>query len=319
MKTTAAQLLYRPELPEWRFLPEGPYDCGDGRVSWVSIQHGADIPTGSLNILDLNSGKNQNYPLDGRPGFAFPTRHPREFVIGLERDVVRLNIDHGTTTRICGPVDVHTSGTIINDGVLFEHGLVFGCKDLRFAEKKAGLYFWRADDRRLFTLRSDQICSNGKKIIQRDGQSVLLDIDSPTKTIVRYDFDIAKGRLGKGRIVIDLRSGDGFPDGMIVTPDQRSLIVALYDPLDPPAGETRQYCIDTGELEAVWTTAAAPRATCPQLIEWQGRIRLVITTAVEHMTGEQAARHVNSGCLFLADTTLTGPIVPRVFPDECDR
>ncbi|MBM4004994.1 MAG: SMP-30/gluconolactonase/LRE family protein [Planctomycetes bacterium] len=315
MKRIAAQLLYRPDRSELRFLPEGPYDCGDGRVSWVSIQHGADASTGSLNIFDMHRGQNQNYPLAGRPGFAFPTRHPREFVVGLERNVVRLNIDSGENRTICGPVDQHTSGTIINDGVLFEDGLIFGCKDLRFEERKAGLYFWRAVDRRLFKLRTDQICSNGKKIVQRDGHAILLDIDSPTKTIVRYAFDSEQGQLGKQELVIDLRSGDGFPDGMIVTPDQRSLIVSLYNPLDPPAGETRQYCIDTGELETVWTTEAAPRATCPQFVEWQGKTRLLITTAVEHMTDEQLARQMNSGSLFLADTDWTTPIVPRVFSE----
>jgi hypothetical protein len=46
----------------------------------------------------------------------------------------------------------------------------------------------------------------------------------------------------------------------------------------------------------------SPRATCPLLIRSGGAMKLVITTAVEHMPAEQQAIHTNAGCLFIADT-----------------
>ncbi len=314
MRTIEASVIYRPLQVDLRFLPEGPHDCGSGRVSWVAIQHGAQATVGSLNVLDLESGTNQNYLLAGRPGFAFPTRREGQFVVGLERHVQLFDLTTGITTPILGPVDTHTTGTIINDGVAFDQGLVFGCKDLKFAEKKAGLYFWRAADRRLFVLRTDQICSNGKKVVSLDGRPYLLDIDSPTKLIVAYLFDLEAGRLGDPQIVVDLRDGAAFPDGMIVTPDQASLVVALYNPNDVSAGETRQYSIATGQLEAVWTCPGSPCVTCPQWVRFSGRIALLMTTAVEHMTAEQAARHSNAGCLFLGETEYSEAPAPWIFP-----
>jgi hypothetical protein len=89
---------------------------------------------------------------------------------------------------------------------------------------------------------------------------------------------------------------------MILTPDHRSLIVALYDPGDPAFGAARQYSLRDGSLETIWTCNGSPRVTCPQLVEYNGRIRLVLTTAVEHMSPEQQLRHPNAGCLFIGDT-----------------
>ena len=96
-----------------------------------------------------------------------------------------------------------------------------------------------------------------------------------------------------------------YPDGMILTPDHSSLIVALYDPGDPSCGAARQYSLTTGTLEAVWTCPGSPRVTCPQLVLHEGRVRLLLTTAVEHMTVEQQQQHPNAGCLFIADTAFT--------------
>jgi sugar lactone lactonase YvrE len=181
--------------------------------------------------------------------------------------------------------------------------LIFGCKDLRFCEAKAGLYFWRRRDRRLFQLRRDQICSNGKKVLAHDDGLTLLDIDSPRKTVTAYPFDPDAGTLGEGRIALDLRDGEAFPDGMILTPEAGSVIISFYDPRDVAWGETRQYRLADGVVETVWRTPLSPRATCPLLLGTGGAMKLVITTAVEHMPPEQQARHANAGCLFVAETS----------------
>lgn len=302
MQTIEARPLFRPADSALRFLPEGPYAYGTDHFSWVAIQHGGDAVTGSLNLFDVSSGKNVRFNLPGRPGFAFPTTDPHTWVVGLERYVQLFNTHTGALTPIAGPVEDGVEGTIINDGTLCAEGLIFGCKDLRFTDRKAGLYFWRGQDRRLFQLRNDQICSNGKKVIDWNGQPTLLDIDSPSKTVVAYPFDAAEGTLGEPRVVVDLRSGDSFPDGMIVTPDGASIIVGFYDPRDVPHGEARQYRIADGELERVWRTGGSPRVTCPALVPTSNGVALVLTTAVEHMTLSQEAQHTHAGCLFIGET-----------------
>ena len=315
MNTTECRILFRPESEELKFLPEGPYSLSDGRFSWVGIQHGADATVGSINILDAAAGTNQSFELPGRPGFAFPTSTPGVFIAGVERSVGTFDTNSGTWTEIVGGVDGAVENTIINDGVVYEDNLIFGCKHLEFSDKRAGLYLWRQKDQSLIQLRNDQICSNGKAVLKSDdGNLTLVDIDSPSQTITRCGLDIEAGTVTDPEVIVDLTSENVFPDGMVVTPDGRSLIVALYDPGDPEAGAARQYSLTTGELEAVWTCPGSPRVTCPQLVKIDGSVSLLLTTADEGMEAERKPQHPNIGCLFLGETSFDDVSAQPVFP-----
>ena len=152
---------------------------------------------------------------------------------------------------------------------------------------------------------SSAILINGKDIREVDGQLLLLDIDTPTFQIVEYPLDLEQGSLGRGRLVVDLENENLYPDGLIITPDGKSLIVALYNPM-PGAetpGEVRQYSLaGQNQLEVVWQLPGAPQVTCPQLVHWNDKVQLLVTTAVEHMDADTLAIHSNSGGLFLAET-----------------
>jgi len=225
-----ANLLLDPGSEALRFLPEGPYPVDSDRFSWVAIQHGAGVTQGSLNIYDFRTASNQSFDLPGRPGFAFPTDRGN-FVVGCERSVGIFSPSKGTWEPFIQGVDSNVSGTIINDGLVWEGNLLFGTKDLEFKTKKAGLYLWRRSDRNLIQLRDDQICSNGKVVLPReDGAVDLLDIDTPTRKVVAYRLDIEGGRIDSGRVALDLSDQVGFPDGMTVTLDGKSLIISLYNP-----------------------------------------------------------------------------------------
>jgi len=306
MQVIETTILHRPNTPEVRFLPEGPYQAPDGQISFVGIQHGADATIGSINILGEDPDFCQCHELPGRPGFAFPTETPGVFVAGVERELGLFDTRSGVWTPFATDVDGHTQNTIINDGLIVDDNLVFGCKELTFTKNVAGLYLWRRSDRQLIRLRDDQICSNGKGVTRSaDGTWTLYDIDSPSKQITRFQLDIDNGTVGDPQVVVDLTSEEIFPDGMILTPDGRSLIVALYDPGDPAAGVARQYDLTSGDLQCVWRCPGSPRVTCPQLIRRNGAVELLLTTAVEHMPPDQLERHPQAGCLFVGATSFT--------------
>ena len=304
MEVIETKVLYLPDDPALRYLPEGPIQLSEKRFSWVAIQHGADATQGSLNMFDMASGENRNWPLPGRPGFAFPTQDSDVMVVGVERKLQLFNLATGDTEDLCAEIDADVSGTIINDGLAFPGGIILGTKDLKFEEQKAGLYYWRLRDRQLIRLRDDQVCSNGKVMTPGDGNRWnLWDIDSPTQTVVHYDFDAESGALSEPTIVIDLRGEEVFPDGMVLTPDGNSVIVALYNPQDAPFGETRQYGLASGQVEAIWKTEAAAQVTCPLLMSWQGRVALILVTAAENMSPEKNQRQFNAGALFVGETS----------------
>ena len=302
MQTVSCELLYRPQSTEHRFLPEGPYSLSNGRISWVAIQHGPQSTVGSVNVLDLSTRTNESFELAGRPGFAFPTDQDGTFVCGVERSLGLFNTATSAWTELASDIDGDVNNTIINDGVVYDDNLVFGCKDLEFKTRKAGLYLWRAADRQLIALREDQLCSNGKAVIERDGATWLIDIDSPDKQITYSRLNIADGTLTERSVIVDLTSENVFPDGMIMTPDHQSLIVAIYNPDDADAGEARQYSLQTGELQRRWLCPGAAQVTCPQLVKTSIGVQLVLTTAVEHLPAERLKTQPNAGSLFIGET-----------------
>lgn len=315
-KTTEAKVLLQPESEELRFLPEGPTALGPGKFSWVAIQHGPEAKHGSLNIFDATKSSNEGFELQGRPGFAKPTSTADTFIVGCERELGLFNTSTRQWSSLATGVDEKVEGTVINDGTLYANNVIFGTKDLEFQTKKAGLYLYRGSDAKLIQLRDDQVCSNGKDVIDKgDGGRVLIDIDTPTKKVVRYPIDIASGKLGDPSTVVDLNDVEAFPDGMVMTPDEQSLIISFYNPNPAEYGETRQYSLYNGALEHTWLTPDSPQATCPLLIEWtDGTIKLVITTAVEFMPEERRAAAPNAGCIFIADTSFKSPPFSPRFP-----
>ncbi len=302
MELKPTTLLFSPSSSALRFLPEGPYPLGEGKFSWVAIQHGPDASFGSVNVFDLADKTNVSHPLPGRPGFAFPTEKGN-FVVGCERTIGIYSIGSKEFVPFIQDIDSDCVGTIVNDGVTWDGNLIFGTKDIEFRTKKAGLYFWRGSDGNLFRLRGDQICSNGKCVVTVDPSHIeLLDIDSPTRRVVAYRINTELGQIESERIVVDLATDPGVPDGMTMTLDGKSIIVSLYNPNAAPFGRTVQYSIATGSTEQEWHTVGSPQATCPQLIAWRGRVWLVITTAVEHMPAERRASSPEAGSLFVAET-----------------
>lgn len=300
-----AKPLSVPDSDALRYLPEGPVPLGESLISWVGIQHGSRATTGSLNLYNLATGENQSFDLPGRPGFAFPCDSADTFVVGCERSLGLFNTATGAWQSFCDGIDGDVDNTIINDGIVFEDNLIFGTKDLEFATKKAGLYLFRGSDKQLIRLRHDQICSNGKAILRDSkGGLRLIDIDSPTRQVVSYPIDIAAGSLGDAEVVLDFAGDPAVPDGAILTPDNSGIIVAMFRPEVADHGETRLYDLSTGELSYTWQTAGSPQNTCPALVRHQNSLQLVITTAVENMSGADQEKCPNAGRLFLAEVDI---------------
>ncbi len=306
-----------PETDALRYLPEGPIPLGDGLFSWVGIQHGEDAKVGSLNLYNLVTGTSKSFDLPGRPGFALPCETADTFVVGCERSLGFFNSATRSWQLFCEGIDEDVDNTIINDGMSYENNLIFGTKDLEFATKKAGLYLYRGSDKKLIRLRDDQICSNGKAIVKAvDGGLNLLDIDSPTRQVVRYPIDIPAGRLGDAQVVIDFAGDPAVPDGAIVTPDQTGIIVAMFRPEVAEYGETRLYDLSTGELKCTWQTLGSPQNTCPAIVRHETSLKLVITTAVEHMSQVDQQKCPNAGRLFIGEVDVvdTGEPLTSRFP-----
>lgn len=302
METISARVLHRPTATHG-YLPEGPRAMATGRLSWITIQCGATARHGALHVLATGRGENRTWKLPGRPGFAFATNRDGVFLLGMERSVGLFDTGTNRFTELVAGIDAHTTGTIVNDATLGHAGLVFGCKDTSFRESKAGLWFLRRRDLRLFELRRDQLCSNGKVLREMaNGRLELFDIDSPTRLVVRYELDPEAGTLSAPTIAVDLRQERGVPDGMILVPGSDEVVVAMFDPEPAEYGRALQCSLRTGATVREFRTPGAAQVTCPAWLQTQHGAHLVLTTASENLSPERAAEQPNAGCLFLAPT-----------------
>ncbi|MBM3739023.1 MAG: SMP-30/gluconolactonase/LRE family protein [Acidobacteria bacterium] len=321
MRKFTASLFFEPPSAALRFLPECPrrlinFPGGEPLLGWVAIQHSAADETGSFNILNLRTMENTVYPLPGRPGFFCETVEPGVLLIGLERRLVLYN---ALTGQVFDPGWIATADErcIVNDGLPVPGGVIFGTKHLAFSEHIAEIYYFEAAHHRIHRLAGGQVCSNGKHLYQQDGAAYLADICSMSKVVSRYRADLAAGSLVYDGVIADFTAGGVFPDGMKPVPDGSALVVAFYDPRPSDRGYARQYNLITGEPEAEWELPGSPRVTCPEIIELDGEIRILFTTAVEGMPDPIQRLAPHAGSMFIAPTPWTSlpPPPPLVAAD----
>jgi sugar lactone lactonase YvrE len=323
--TIRAKPFFEPPNEDLRFLPEGPrvlrnYPGGGAKLGWVAIQHGAEIRQGSINVLDLESGQNQNFPLTGRPGFFAETSRPDRVLIGIERRLAFF----GLLTADLEDTGIEVSRderVIINEGLAVDGGVLFGTKDLDPNRNIAALYFFDSATRTVHTVLGGQVCSNGKLLRCDGGGATLIEIDSIPKTISRYRLDAMLERVLEHSPIKSADSLPGFPDGLRPSPDHEnepdgeSVIVAFYRPNAAADGVAQRLRLRDGAVLCEWRIPGSPRVTCPEFVEVKGQVKIIFTTAVEGMPAADRWLTFGAGTFYLADTPFTKmPAPPPLFP-----
>jgi sugar lactone lactonase YvrE len=304
--STEASVFVAPSAEEDRFLPEGPREVAvEGRpaVAWVNIQTAPDAANGAIHLRFWDTGELHTVPVPGRPGFWLPTDRPNVVLVGATKALGRLDLVSQKWELVAAIPDDNPR-TFINDAEIVPGGeaVVFGTKDVKFADPIGELYLFTVADRRLTKLAGGQTCSNGKVFARTDGGLTLFDIDTPRKAINRYQLDVAGRSLTGERVAVDLRSVPAFPDGMCDVGDG-TVVVAFYNPDPLPFGRASRYRLNTGELVEEWQTPGSPRVTCPLLVRRPEGVKLIFTTATEGMPADQRVSCPNAGCLFVVDTS----------------
>ena len=306
--STEARVLVTAESEEDRFLPEGPQNIvvrGREALAWVNIQTASDATRGAVHLRFWDNGEHRKLPQPARPGFLVPTDQPNVVFVGQGKEVGTLDLLFSGKWVPLARIPDDDPRTIINDGRCVPGGraVVFGTKDVRFQDPIAQLYLFTLDDHRVTLLADGQTCSNGKVFAREGNDLILFDIDTPRRSVMRYRLDLERRSLEAEGMAVNLQDVEGFPDGMVDAGD-RTAIIAIYNPFHGGAGRALRYDLISGGLMEEWTTPGSPRVTCPLLVERDGDVKLVMTTAVEGMAKEQRRESPEAGNLFIADTTL---------------
>lgn len=270
-------------------LGEGPcWHRGTQRLYWV------DIFEKRLHIYDRNAQTNRTIQLEQMVGCVAP-RKSGGLILALQNGFATLNLDTETVTRLVDP-ESHLPDNRFNDGKCDPAGR-FLAGTMHVAEDRPSGSLYSLDTtlqvKRLF----DQVTvSNG--ISWSFDYQTMYYIDSPTRQVVAFDYDLETGDLSRRRVVVTIPEGEGFPDGM--TTDVEGMIwVAQWGGFrvsrwNPATGARLQY------IEVPAPHVSSCTFGGPEMNE------LYITTARKGLDRTRLDQYPLSGGLFRFKTAVEG-------------
>lgn len=285
MKYSPPQLLIEAHAA----LGEGPaWDAARGLLYWV------DIHAGHLHRYDPQTTTDEIIPVPAPLGCVAPARSGA-LLLGLQSGLARLDPASGQLTWLTKP-EAHLPGNRFNDGKCGPDGrFLTGTMDNAELATTGSLYSYSPNGT-LKTLLRDVRISNG--LAWSPDYQTLYYIDTPTRQITAYEYDLASGEIANPRLAVSIPPALGWPDGM-TSDAQGRLWVALWGGAaitvwDPAHGKL----LETIGLPAKNVTSCAfggPHNT-----------QLYITSARQGLSTADLSAYPATGSLFRLETNVTG-------------
>ncbi len=270
-------------------LGEGPcWDQDKQQLYWV------DILQKQIHIYRPDTDTSRTIQLDRKIGTLSP-RTQGGLIIALDNGIATLDLETEEVTYLADP-ETHLPGNRFNDGKCDPKGrFLAGTMDDNEGKTTGALYLMEPNHqlRQLF----DEVgVSNG--IGWSPNYDTMYYIDSPTREVVAFDYDLESGQLSNRRVIITISEGEGFPDGM-TTDTEGMLWVALWE------GESvTRWDPKTGKLLQRIPIPAQNVTACtfggPELKD------LYITTARINTGEDILEKYPNAGGLFRIKTDVVG-------------
>ena len=199
----------RVAVPCGAGLGEGTlWDDRTGTLFWV------DIDGGALWSWRPGSGDPVSRTVGALPTFVVLTDDPGTLVIGLGRDIVRLELSGGEPAVLVRP-EPESAGSRINDGAAAPDGsLVFGTQDETEANPTGQFFHWR--DGALSPFGEPTVVTNGPAF--DSPRALMYRTDTTRGRVYRHAIGPG-GSFGPEELFVQFEPGWGHPDGMTVDED----------------------------------------------------------------------------------------------------
>lgn len=282
----------RPDLrvavPGSAFLGEGPvWSARDATLYWV------DILAPAVCWSDLRSEAHQTAPMAELVGAVHP-RARGGFVAATQGGVRAVDLASGATSLIVDP-ERDRPGNRFNDAKVDRLGRLWAGTMALDATPGMGALWRIGADGAARRMDDGFAVSNGLGWSPDD--RTMYFVDSPTRRIYAYDFDLAGGEIANRRVFVEAEESAGAPDGLCV--DAEGFVwVAMWD------GWSVTRFDPAGAVERVVTLPVPRPTSCafggPDLST------LFITTARIRLSAQRLAEAPLSGSVLALETGLRG-------------
>jgi sugar lactone lactonase YvrE len=270
-------------------LGEGPaWEARSSCLYWV------DIHAGHLHIFNPQEKTDSQFEIGEYLGCAAP-RRAGGLVLGLRSGFAIIDLPTKKLTHLMNP-EAHLPGNRFNDGKCDPAGrFLAGSMDDAEVAASGSLYSLAADGA-LKTLLTGKRISNG--LAWSPDSGTFYYIDTPTRTVMAYDYDLVAGEIANPRLAIAVPPELGWPDGM-TSDSEGKLWVALWG-----GAKLTRWDPSNGKLLTEIAFPALNVSACafggPDLTD------LYVTSARKEMNAAQLAKYPLSGGLFRIRTNIRG-------------
>jgi sugar lactone lactonase YvrE len=252
-----------------------------------------DILRGRVHCIDPEPRTWETFQIDSMVGSVAPT-DAGDLLLAVKGGFALLDLDTGGVQSIAS-VDHGGPDIRMNDGKCDPAGR-FWAGTMALDERPCAGRLYRFDpDGRVSTMLGDVTISNG--LDWSDDARVMYFIDSPTRSIDAFDFDVASGAIGNRRTLVRIPDDQGTPDGMTLDADGY-LWVALWG-----GGAVHRYAPD-GSRDAVVRVPTRYPTSCafggPDLRD------LYITTAAIKLSERERGEQPAAGGVFVVRPGVSG-------------
>jgi sugar lactone lactonase YvrE len=212
MKNISAECVYRAAA----MLGEGPVWDDAGQCLWW-----VDIERYAVHRFHPAVAEDYSWTLPHRVGFVIPTQRG-DLVIGTQRGLGRFDAHSGEFTPVADPESALPYNRF-NDAKCDAAGRLWaGTMAVSEAPELGSLYCIDASWN--VTRVVERVSISNGLAWSLDG-CTMYSIDSPTRRVDAFDFEMKSGALSNRRTVIQI--ADAFPDGMCIDADG-NLWIALW-------------------------------------------------------------------------------------------
>lgn len=276
-------------IPSQCFLGEGPlWHAARQSFFWV------DIEKGNLFEHHIATGVTRTWHFPHHLAVVLEGQNGK-LILGLDKRLGRFDLDTEELEWLCEvekDLDLHR----FNDGKVDPAGRIWiGTLSTKFAEGAGSLYRIGQDLKPVAQLPNLTI-SNG--MVWTEDQKTFYFIDTPTRQIREFDFDVESGKISFRRVAVEVPAELGFPDGMCI--DREGMLwVGHYG-----GSGVYRWNPKTGELLDKIILPVPHVTSC--CFGGENLDTLLITTAQENVSLEDLKKYSQSGDVFLVKVNVQG-------------